>query len=98
MRKAGDFPMDDRGNDVVIYSTTWCGYCERARGLLSRKGVEFREIKLDEEPAERETMMTRSGGRRSVPQIFIGERHVGGYDELYALEQAGELDQLLGRA
>jgi glutaredoxin 3 len=98
MRKAGDFPMDDRGNDVVIYSTTWCGYFERARGLLSRKGVEFREIKLDEEPAERETMMTRSGGRRSVPQIFIGERHVGGYDELYALEQAGELDQLLGRA
>jgi glutaredoxin 3 len=98
MRKAGDFPMDDRGNDVVIYSTTWCGYCERARGLLSRKGVEFREIKLDEEPAERETMMTRSGGRRSVPQIFIGERHVGGFDELYALEQAGELDQLLGRA
>lgn len=98
MRKAGDFPMGDRGNDVVIYSTTWCGYCERARGLLSRKGVEFREIKLDEEPAERETMMTRSGGRRSVPQIFIGERHVGGYDELYALEQAGELDQLLGRA
>jgi glutaredoxin 3 len=90
--------MDDRGNDVVIYSTTWCGYCERARGLLSRKGVEFREIKLDEEPAERETMMTRSGGRRSVPQIFIGERHVGGFDELYALEQAGELDQLLGRA
>ncbi len=90
--------MDDRGNDVVIYSTTWCGYCERARGLLSRKGVEFREIKLDEEPAERETMMTRSGGRRSVPQIFIGERHVGGFDELYALEHAGELDQLLGRA
>ncbi|HEX9772481.1 MAG TPA: glutaredoxin 3 [Steroidobacteraceae bacterium] len=90
--------MVDRGNDVVIYSTTWCGYCERARGLLSRKGVEFREIKLDEEPAERETMMTRSGGRRSVPQIFIGERHVGGFDELYALEQAGELDQLLGRA
>jgi len=98
MRKAGNFPMVDRGNDVVIYSTTWCGYCERARGLLSRKGVEFREIKLDEEPAERETMMTRSGGRRSVPQIFIGERHVGGFDELYALEQAGELDQLLGRA
>jgi glutaredoxin 3 len=90
--------MDHRGNDVLMYSTSWCGYCERARGLLSRKGVEFREIKLDEEPAERETMMTRSGGRRSVPQIFIGERHVGGFDELYALEQAGELDQLLGRA
>jgi glutaredoxin 3 len=98
MRKAGDLPMDHRGTDVLIYSTSWCGYCERARALLNRKGVEFREIKLDEEPAERETMMTRSGGRRSVPQIFIGERHVGGFDELYALEHAGELDQLLGRA
>ena len=81
-----------------MYSTSWCGFCERARGLLRRKGVEFREIRLDETPDERETMMSRSGGRRSVPQIFIGDHHVGGYDELAALDRAGELDQLLGRA
>lgn len=82
--------------EIVMYSTGWCPYCERARGLLGRKGAAFREIKVDEEPAERATMLARSGGRRSVPQIFIGDRHVGGYDELYALEKAGELDKLLG--
>ena len=71
---------------------------ERARGLLRRKEVEFSEVVLDETPDERETMMQRSGGRRSVPQIFIGERHVGGYDELAALDRSGELDRLLGRA
>jgi glutaredoxin 3 len=65
--------------------------------LLERKGAAFREIKVDEDPAERATMLTRSGGRRTVPQIFIGDRHVGGFDELYALEKAGELDELLGR-
>lgn len=79
---------------IVMYSTTWCGYCQRARGLLARKGVEVREIKVDEEPAQRETMMERSG-RRTVPQIFIGDRHVGGYDDLAALDRAGELDKLL---
>jgi glutaredoxin 3 len=84
--------------EVLMYSTSWCGFCERARALLRRKGVEFREIKLDKTPGERETMMNRSGGRRSVPQIFIGDRHIGGYDELAALERNGELDQLLGAA
>lgn len=83
--------------DIVIYSTGWCPYCERARALLERKGAAFREVKVDEDPAERATMLARSGGRRSVPQIFIGERHVGGFDELYALEKAGELDALIGR-
>ncbi len=58
----------------------------------------YREIEIDEEPAQREAMLARSGGRRTVPQIFIGERHVGGFDDLYALEQSGELDHLLGRA
>jgi len=81
--------------EVVMYSTTWCGYCQRARGLLARKGVTVREIKVDEDPAQREIMMQKSGGRRTVPQIFIGERHVGGYDDLAALERAGELDKLL---
>lgn len=84
--------------DIVMYSTGWCPYCQRARALLERKGAAFRDVKVDEDPAERTTMLARSGGRRSVPQIFIGERHVGGYDELYALDKAGELDGLLGRS
>jgi glutaredoxin 3 len=84
--------------DVVVYSTGWCPYCERAKALLERKGVAFREIKVDEDPAERAAMLARSGGRRTVPQIFFGERHIGGFDELYALDKAGELDKLLGRA
>ncbi|HEY6643069.1 glutaredoxin 3 [Povalibacter sp.] len=82
---------------VVMYSTAYCGYCVRARNLLERKGVAVQEIKVDEDMTERETMLRRSGGRRTVPQIFIGERHVGGYDDLAALDAAGELDQLLGR-
>jgi glutaredoxin 3 len=81
--------------EVVMYSTTWCGYCQRARGLLERKGVGIREIKVDEDPSQRDLMVQKSGGRRTVPQIFIGARHVGGYDDLAALERAGELDQLL---
>lgn len=81
--------------EVIMYSTNFCGYCQRARGLLERKGVSFREIKVDEEANERENMLKRTGGRRTVPQIFIGERHVGGYDELAALDRSGELDKLL---
>jgi glutaredoxin 3 len=84
--------------EITVYSTGWCPYCERARALLERKSLPFREIKVDEDPAEREAMLARSGGRRTVPQIFIGERHVGGFDELYALEKAGKLDELTGRS
>jgi len=84
--------------DVLMYSTTWCPYCDRARALLQRKSVTYREIKLDDEPEQREIMLERSNGRRTVPQIFIGDTHVGGFDELYALDRAGELDRLLGRA
>jgi glutaredoxin 3 len=83
---------------VVMYSTAFCGYCMRARSLLERKGVAVEEIKVDEDPRERDTMMKKSGGRRSVPQIFIGERHVGGYDDLARLDRSGELDQLLVKA
>jgi len=82
--------------DIVMYSSGWCPYCDRARALLARKGLAFREIKVDENPAERETMMALSGGRRTGPQIFIGERHVGGFDDLYAIEKSGELDTLAG--
>ena len=84
--------------DVVMYSTAWCGYCTRARALLERKGVAIREVKVDEDPAERDLMLSRSNGRRTVPQIFIGDRHVGGFDDLYALDKAGELDTLTARA
>jgi glutaredoxin 3 len=84
--------------DIVMYSSSWCGYCARARALLERKGAAFREIKVDEDPADRTAMIARSGGRRTVPQIFIGDRHVGGFDELYSLDRSGELDTLLSLA
>ena len=84
--------------DVVMYSTGWCPYCLRAKALLDRKGVAFIEIKVDENPAERAAMLSRTSGQRTVPQIFVGDRHVGGFDDLYALDKAGELDKLLGRA
>lgn len=82
--------------EVIMYSTGWCPYCVRARGLLERKGVTPKEIKIDEDPSQMQVMLERTGGRRTVPQIFIGERHVGGYDDLAALDRAGELDTLLG--
>ena len=84
--------------EIVMYSTGWCPYCVRARTLLERKGLPFREVKIDEDPAERDAMLARSGGRRTVPQIFVGDHHVGGFDDLYALEKAGKLDELTGRA
>lgn len=81
--------------EILMYSTHICPYCDRARALLQRKQAEFREVKVDTHPAERDIMLKRSGGRRTVPQIFIGERHVGGFDELVALDRAGQLDELL---
>lgn len=79
---------------VVMYATGWCPYCERARQLFKRKQVAFTEIDIDKDPALRQEMMTRSG-RRTVPQIFIGDVHVGGCDDLHALEAQGGLDPLL---
>jgi len=83
--------------DVVMYSTAFCGYCQRARNLFERKGAAVREIKIDEDARERDIMLKKSGGRRTVPQIFIGDRHIGGYDDLAALDRAGQLDPLLGK-
>jgi glutaredoxin 3 len=80
---------------IVIYATAWCGYCERARRIFRGKGVEFDEVDVESGFEARREMLSRSG-RRSVPQIFIGERHIGGSDELLALEASGELDALLG--
>jgi len=78
---------------ITMYATGWCPYCARARALLERKGASWTEIDTDD-AAQREQMIARSG-RRTVPQIFIGDRHVGGCDDLYALDAAGELDPLL---
>ena len=77
-----------------MYATGWCPYCTRARRLLAGKGVAYREIDIDATPGAREDMRARSK-RSSVPQIFVGDRHIGGYDDLQALDDAGGLDPLL---
>ena len=82
--------------EVEMYVTMFCPYCTRARALLRRKGAAFTEIDIVEEPARRSEMIRRAGGRTSVPQIFINGDHIGGCDELVALDQAGELDAKLG--
>ena len=80
---------------VLMYSTGWCPYCLRAETLLRKKGVsDIEKIRVDLEPERKSEMMQRTG-RRTVPQIYIGETHVGGFDELYALDRAGKLDPLL---
>jgi glutaredoxin 3 len=79
---------------VTIYVTGWCPYCQRAVGLLTDKKVVFSEINIDDGPQVREEMESRSN-RDTVPQIFIGDKHVGGCDDLFALETSGELDRLL---
>ncbi len=80
---------------VEIYTGNFCGYCTRAKQLLSKKGVNFIEHPVGLDPDKRAEMVQRSRGGRTVPQIFIGDWHVGGYDELYALDRAGKLDPML---
>ena len=84
----------DRDSPVEMYANSWCPYCATARALLGSKGVQVTEIDIEALPERREEMIARSG-RRTVPQIFIGPTHVGGYDDLAALERAGKLDLLL---
>ena len=81
--------------NIQIYTSPLCGYCHAAKRLLQSKSVEFLEIDLANEPDRREEMVQRANGGRTVPQIFIDENHVGGCDDLYALERAGKLDLLL---
>jgi glutaredoxin 3 len=80
---------------VEIYTTFLCGYCYRAKKLLESKGVAFEEFDIMAEPTRRKEMLGRAGGRASVPQIFIDGQHIGGCDELYALDAKGGLDPLL---
>lgn len=81
--------------EVVMYATSWCPYCARARQLLTEKGIPFTEIDIDAQPQAREEMIRRSGGRHTVPQVFIGDTHVGGSDDLQALDASGGLERLL---
>jgi glutaredoxin 3 len=79
---------------VTVYVSDWCPYCRRAKALLAEKNVIFNEINVEEQPQLREEMIARSK-RRTVPQIFIGDRHVGGCDDLVELDRSGELDRLI---
>lgn len=80
---------------VEIYTSPLCGYCHAAKRLLTQKGVSFTEIDVARNPARKEEMIRRANGGRTVPQIFIGGRHVGGCDDLHALDRAGKLDPML---
>ena len=80
---------------VEIYTSPLCGFCHAAKRLLTQKGVDFTEIDVLREPARKPEMIERANGGRTVPQIFVGETHVGGCDDLFALEQSGKLDPLL---
>ncbi len=82
--------------EVTIYTGFMCGFCERAKTLLARKKIVFEEINLARHPGARDVMIERANGQRTVPQIFIDGEHVGGSDELYALERSGRLDEMLG--
>jgi len=83
--------------EIEIYTTFWCPYCTAAKALLNRKGVSFREIDAPNGSAARAEAISRSGGRTTVPQIFVDGAPLGGYDDIAALDRAGRLDPLLGR-
>ena len=84
--------------DVTIYTTPFCPYCVAAKQLLDRKGQSFEEIDVARDPDLRTEMMARAGGRRTVPQIFVGAQHLGGFDDVAALDRRGELDPILAGA
>ncbi|MHA3914388.1 glutaredoxin 3 [Halovulum sp. GXIMD14793] len=81
---------------VELYTTPICGYCAAAKRLLTQKGVSYSEINVMQSPERREEMIQRANGGRTVPQIFIGDQHIGGFDDMNALDRAGKLDPLLG--
>ncbi len=81
--------------EFVIYTKSWCPYCQAATDLLKKKGIPFKQIEITGHKDLQEEMVARAGGRSSVPQIFVGTRHIGGCDDLYALEESGGLEKLL---
>lgn len=81
--------------DIEIYTSPICPYCVRAKTLIEKKGQSWKEIDISTDPALRDEMISRAGGQRTVPQIFINGQHIGGSDDLYALDRAGKLDPLL---
>ncbi len=81
--------------NVEIYTSPLCGYCHAAKRLLTEKGVSFAEYDVSRDPDKRQEMMSRANGRHTVPQIFVGETHIGGYDDIAGLERDGKLDPLL---
>lgn len=83
-------------NEITIYLRDWCPYCHRARALFKAKGVDTTEIDIEKEPDREREMIERAGGRRTVPQIFVGDEHLGGYDDVAALDRLGKLDELIG--
>ncbi|KRE86760.1 glutaredoxin [Rhodanobacter sp. Soil772] len=83
---------------IEVYSTAVCPYCVAAKNLLKSKGLEWTEVRVDTDATQRDAMLARSGGRRTVPQIFINDRHVGGYDDLVAADRSGKLAELLEQA
>jgi glutaredoxin 3 len=80
---------------VELYTKGYCPYCKRAKSLLTAKGVNFTDFEIDKQPELRDPMIARANGKTTVPQIFIGDTHVGGCDDLFALESSGKLDSLL---
>ena len=80
---------------ITIYTKSWCPYCSAAKKLLTEKGAAFTEIDIEKKPEARAEMIQKANGRSTVPQIFIGEKHVGGCDDLYALDDRGELERML---
>lgn len=81
---------------IELYSTAVCPYCISAKNLLKSKGLEWTEVRIDTDPAQRDLMLERSGGRRTVPQIFVNDQHVGGFDDLVAADRSGKLAALIG--
>lgn len=81
---------------IVLYSAQTCGFCRAAKSLLDDKGISYKEIDISSDPELRGQMMTKANGSRTVPQIFINDAHLGGFSDLYSLQQSGTLDKLLG--
>jgi glutaredoxin 3 len=82
--------------EIIVYTKDYCPYCHAAKDLLRKKGAAFTEVDIQKHPERRAEMIQKAGGRSTVPQIFIGGRHVGGCDDIHALDSAGKLDPMLG--